>query len=337
MDKITVAIIDQNDYVFDKNNMENLRVELEKHLSIVDVEFEHMMELIVTTLGMTNESVGDTVVSYEDDKYVYQMCHLEKETDNKENINGLSKYLTYDHKEVNGKVVFIKSRINDSFVCVPDRVAFDDVYKCMIKHIKHIGLKVNSNDTIEKFEYYNNIFDELNLNRNDYKMCEIKLLGFNVNMLVHINGDYTEEHINRKATKIHGNNRILGQVILFTKTDNDELYDLDNELFNDLLKLSSGSLESRNLTAYDKISEDDEKNSQLQIINNRYCVLKRRLNVYKDQCNHCGTELNKNNHGCVCAGCYRVKYDSTECQRKDWNRHNTECLFNRNYLNIKSH
>ncbi len=73
--------------------------------------------------------------------------------------------------------------------------------------------------------------------------------------------------------------------------------------------------------------EDKEKEDKggLQVINNRYMIMDRRVGEVVVKCSYDGCELEGE---CVnvCKGCYRMKYHNRECQLRGWDNHKSDCL-----------
>ena len=336
---INLIIIKPNDFKFNKelyyNKYDKLKEDLEQYVEERSVAFNDMMETIINEIKLTPELVGETSVFYENSTNIYQMCHIGKEKDQQiipevdkklaEPFNSLASYLFGD--QINGTVILLNSKIGDDSRCNPDDITIDDFTKILHSKFIHNGIyiPVDSTSSVSQYDYFTHPLEYYTNDEKDYlkyKLVELDFMGFSLAFFIET--DPTNKKVNKRATRIMGKQAIFGDVVMLTKTTH-EFHDLDLILFNKILKLSYGSMATRELLTSEK--ENVVKDGELPIVTNRYCVLEKRYNEYKKKCNNCQEEIIEDK--LICGGCYRAIYHNTECQKNDWNSHKLECLYNK--------
>lgn len=354
MDNYQVAIIKPNSITVDAKKMgesftrEFIKNEISSHVIFHSVDTKDMMNLVYDTIKMTDKLIGNTSICYEDDQYIYQLCHLslkdnqKKEVD--ENANGVSSYLVQGRFIVYGSSVLIRSKISDKGTCVTDTLDIDMIVDIIYKKLIHKAVKLSVDGVISDYTFYN---DPLENCSNDIitnsKYVEVHLLKFNLLMFLRLTFDDQPENsdldrVNKKATKLIGHSRVHGDVYIASKSTEHEYIDLDTDLLNKMLKLSGDSMTSRNLTEEEK--EEGELVDGLPKVINRHTIIKSRYSNYNYLC-PCGEckDINLNQEevpiqDCICTGCYRLKYRTTECQKRHWSSHKKECFYGKDSLNL---
>jgi len=342
MKKYNIAIINKHNidlnllakYDLKTDDIKNL---LDNYIRIDEVEEEEIMTVVVNEIGLINNlsCIGSTKIISEDNKYVYQMCYFDKsnilnkdkEENKEDDLNITSSLLTIDKTKVYGNTVIIKSKIKEDKLCELDNLTKEDIYKIIYTKIIHKGVILRTNKETEEYTYINFPLERFNENVvKNYRWVEIPFLKFNLVMFVQTNPEPDE--INKNATKLYGYGKVYGDCVLVSKSSQEEYIDLDLNLFNKFLTLSENTLE------YRKLNEDEQldgiKKNNLPQVQNRYCILEKRISEYKNKCNYCNNNINKIYR---CTGCYRLKYDSDECQKKDWDKHSSECLYREKPIN----
>lgn len=306
-------------------NHEKLKYDLSEYIELKEIDFEDMMDVIVTETGLTPELVGDTQTCYETLEYVYQICFVgydNNDCKNKE-LNRLSTYLNGD--SIYGPAILINSKISESYTCVPANVTIDDLINILYSKFVHKGIFIpnDETDSIVEYEYLNHPLEYLEKEEKcymKYKLFETTFLGFHLGFF----GELNSLSVNKRATRLIGNQKLFGNVVLLNKLPH-EFQDIDKELYKKLSDLSYGLLKQRELTNSE--NREGEKINNLPVNMNRYCVLNNRYLNYKKMCDGCGGELSTNK--LLCTGCFRMRYHSQDCQKEHWNKHSIDCLYNK--------
>ena len=108
----------------------------------------------------------------------------------------------------------------------------------------------------------------------------------------------------------------------------DLYHDLTADLYNKLNDLSYGPMERRQLT-------EDEATvrtiNDLPLALNKYIILNDRHKQFGYTCECCHTPIINNRM--ICGGCYRIVYDSQNCQTEHWAIHKKDCLHDKEQIN----
>lgn len=327
MDNINIAIVKKNDFIITDEDTKKLTLNeikqkiidsVEENVIIQSIPSSDLMKTIIGTLKMDNNVVAETHTCHENSDNIFQLCHLP--THKKEDINGLSSYLTIDSYAITGDTILLNSKINDNKTCSIETLCFDDVVNIIYNNIVHTGLKVSVDGVIEEYIYFNNpLYLEKNLD--NYGFIEFSIFNF---FLVALIEKYpTIDKRNKSMTCLVGNKIINGDVVLVLKLKESIYGNLNKNTFKKLLLLSHNKMTFRDLLDNEK--QTKEKINGLPQIINKSIIIKERLKDYKKTCNSCNKEL-ENIY--TCSSCNRCRYDSKECQIKDWNTHKDECLYN---------
>lgn len=337
---ITVLTIKSNKFVFDRNkyynNLSQLKHDIQEYVNIIEIDPSDLMETIITEIGLTPELIGSSPVCEETATNVYQLCYAgEKDqvldkTKNIINPNYIANYLTNDSVENN--CVFLNSKIGDTKICEHDSVDMDILVKILYSKFIHVGVVIKTDMAcpVTEFiygghpiEYYKTTdYDE-----NKYKIIEFDFISFAMCAVIDLQPE--NNVINKRFTRIYGQEIIYGDVLLITKLP-DAYQDLPLDLYEKINTLSFGPIINRSLSEDEK--KDPEKINELQIVSNKYCVINERINSmkknYEHECsyNNC-TKITSKLHTCI--SCYRVKYHDKECQIADWDNHKLECFYDK--------
>jgi hypothetical protein len=332
MDSFKIAIIKPNNVVL--NHLVNIIDVIKNYVELVEVNSETMMETVVDTIKLNTELMGSTTICKEDDKFVYQLCHLnmaENEgTNNEEDFNAIGSYLVMGNKKIYGSCVLICSSILNSGLCSTSNVTFENIINILSTKIIHCGIMVSVDNTVEDIHFINDPMENYSDDQiKNYKWMEVSILKFN--LLVFIQSVPTKDIINKKGTRLVGTYRVHGDIIVVSKSSEDEYIDIDKKLFNDILSVCGGPLSSRTLKEDEKM--DGERIDNLPVVQNRFCLLKKRLALYnQNRCDNCSEIYDNNNN--ICTGCYRLSYHNEQCQKNGWESHKLDCTFNKQQINI---
>lgn len=329
-ESVTLITILPNNFQFNKeihiSDINLLENDISQYLQIKTIKFSDMMETIVNDIKLTPELLGETPVIHDSATNVYQICFVGTDkhpASNQDNVNNIAAYLTGER--VYGAVVFLNSKIGNNGLCSPEHSTVIDLMNILISKFIHKAVFVPSDTTQEiiEYSYYGHPLEYFKCDEseyNKYKSSEFELIGFG--LCIFVNNDQNEQ-INKRATCLIGNKKIYGDAIVLLKSP-EQYYDIGKELFNKLYKISHGPFKNRILKESEQ--KHGEKLNNLPIVMNKYCILESRYNNYKNECNYCKNELNKE---LTCTGCYRVKYHDEKCQKDDWDEHGKECLYSK--------
>lgn len=333
---ISIIVIKPNNFNFIKDkhyhNLENFTKDLEQYITIQSVPFENMMDEIVTNIEMINhpDLHGDTVVCYENEQNIYQVCFLIPETHpNKSvsNVNKIGEFLCGE--QMYGTCVVLNSKIGTDKTCSPDNIDVQTLSTILYKKFVHTGLFISCEDNkpVIEYEFIQSPFEyDNNINSTEYRYHDIELFGFTLSFFIKHNDNNI---INKRATKLLGEYKVNGDILLVTKSSF-EYQDLTKNIYNKLIKLSEGPFSKRKLK--DDEQDTDKKINNLPVALNKHIILDNRYKQYKDVCHSCSQPF-EDNKFLVCTGCYRLKYHNIECQQSDWSNHKKECLINKKCIN----
>jgi hypothetical protein len=314
MSNINIAIINPNSYHYQHKHLDINKIykDLEKLIIYRAVDSCHLMDEIYSTLKMKPNYLGDTDTVYENDEEMVQMCYLSLENNNEaedlDQINSLGSLFL--QKKVFGTVIILYSKINQQdYKCYSENI--DNHILASIYYAKHVHVGIYTlNNNISEYGYFTSPLQHKSLKKDDqYMVTKFNIFNFYLNAFYKKESD---EPVNKIASRIIGK-KVFGPVIFCAKCSETEYIDLDENLFMELYRKSCGPLKRR------IVENPKYVDHQLQKINNGYCILK--VTKEHDECNHCKKTTNLS----ICTGCYRVYYDSKECQQKDRCFHKDEC------------
>ncbi len=337
-----VAIIKQNDFLInpkelgDKLTPNFIKEQIKEYIEIKEIfSTDEMMETVVLTIGLDDKLLGDTNTCYEDLDSIFQLCHLSMKTngldEDESKVNGISSYLVVGKQRIYGPTVLICSKIKEDGLCEQASFCLDDIVNIIYKKLKFTGIMVKSDGSENELQFYENPIEEcFEGDMENYAYVEVPLCKFNLVMFYKKPSTGVDQVLNKKATKLYGYNKIYGDVILTELRTENEFSSLDIETYKKLLIVSGGSMKERIITQEE--SREGEEIERLPIVINRYRILENRVLKYKEKCYNCKEEII--DKSLVCAGCFRVKYDSKDCQLKHWNEHKIDCHYKKESLNM---
>lgn len=329
----TLVTIKPNKFIFDRNkyfhNHELLKNDIMEYVEVVNYATDDFMATIVEQIGLTPDLIGSSPICHESHTNIYQICYTGQKPNDFEQVecdnpNMIANYLTNDN--INNSCVFINSKITNNLTCINDNATIDDLVNVLYSKYIHVGLFIGVDDNVTEFYYGDHPLEYYRLDtydENKYNIKEIEFISLGLCCVV----DLDDKRINRRMTRIMGNDHVYGDVLLILKSP-EQYHDLDMTLYDKIDMLSYGPLSGRVLTENEQ--KDVEKNNDLFVVNNKYCIIESRLmyNNYKYRCGYGGCKLDSGELNC-CMGCYKIKYHGKECQGGDWGNHKKDCLCNK--------
>ncbi len=339
----TIITIKRNNFVFDRtkyyNNLELLKNDISEFTKVLEVNTENLMETLISEIELTPELIGSSPICYETNTNIYQVCFSGEREQNLGqaqavgNENKIANYLVHD--TILSNCVFLNSKVSDMGICVNDNADMDTFVKILYSKFIHTGIKILANDSknVREFVYGDHPLEHYQIttyDENKYKILEFDFISLGLCAVIDQEEQVSEnKKINKIMTRLIGNQKIYGDVLLILKLPH-SYEELNMELFQKINILSFGIYESRKLTEDE--TKDTDKINELQIVNNKYCIIESRLkmsNIFNYYTNCANKKCTKNNLTTLnlCKGCFRVKYHDRECQMADWEQHKCECFF----------
>ena len=336
MTNFNIAVISTNNFNVDGNYMdkqeitEQLTNEIGNVINFQSSSDETMMEQIINVTNMTPELMGDTSLCTEDENYVIQLCHVSPDDNSGLALdnNGIGSYLVADNRKIYGNIVVMKFKITDDNTCINASLELSDIIDIIYKKFNHAGVFIDVNGNMTEFLFKETPLEYLHKNLHpNYKSMDVNLFG---NMLLMFAEIFPNDNkVNKVATRLAGNCIVNGNIIMATKGSDLLFSNLTKEYLEKLEKLCWGKFSDRKLKGLE--IKNREKQDKLPIVMNGYRVVEKRLMEHKKVCYGCDNEIK--NVSMVCTGCYRIAYDSIECQKNHWNEHAKECLMNKKPVN----
>lgn len=308
---------------------------IDQYISIhkTSLKNNELMNLIVDTIDITTDDIGDTIIVEESEDSVVQLCCKGQITDKpdevakqKDDPNYIASYLIRGNRSVYGRAVVLKSRITEDNTCIPDTINIDELHSILATKFIHKGIILKCNKDVKEFTFKVDPLEDYDKDKiSNYRWLEVPLFKFN--LIIHLQVNPDNDNINKNATRLAGNKIINGDVLITSKSTEHEYIDFDIDTYKKLIKISGGSLDDRNIKDIDK---DGEKIDNLPIVMHRYRVLKILTDKFKDICDYCKKDITV---GKVCTGCYRARYHDKICQMNHWDDHKNDCLHNKKSIN----
>lgn len=282
--------------------------DLDPYIEIKEIYEKDLLTEICETINLTSDKIGDTHIIYENLYNVVQLCYIDYQEDYPE-LNMLGSY--YANKKIYGSVLILNSIINKEYYCENDNITMTMLVNILNKKVIHVGIYC---DPIEIKEYtYSSPLENEDFCKNNKKCMVIHFNMFNFYFSAYYN-ESSINKVNKYASRFIGK-LVYGPVLIVSRASENEYIDLNKELFMEIIEKCGGELKRR------IVENPPYKNNELQKINNGYCILDQIK--YEKSCNYC-----KNmNDIILCSGCYRMYYCNTDCQKKDWKNHCTECSY----------
>ena len=162
MQKFNIAVIKPNNYIVTEVVPKNFELDyieetVEDFIEFITVDnTNNMMEIIVDKIQLTPDVMGHTTKCYEDDKYVYQLCHTvpEKSDEIASNINGVASHLGEGQLKIYGTCVLIKTKLLPNNTCESSNLTINDIIGVLQKKFVHKGVIVRTDESVDEFTYY---------------------------------------------------------------------------------------------------------------------------------------------------------------------------------------
>jgi hypothetical protein len=282
------------------------------------------MERLVTNIGLIHNPTlkATTITIKEDDKYIYQYCHLSMTENNlkeTEPVNMLASILHPNKEKVHGNVVLFKMEIQEDRTCLNFDFTKEDTIQIINEKFFPTGYLIKSNGDMISIMFKDHIMEIVD-EETKKKYCEYEIPLMKFNILAYFDKDATEPNV--KATRLAGNLKIAGDCYFTVKSTDNEFIPLEGALIEHLLLLAEGPLSKRELSE-EELEDVKKEEGSKPVVNNRYLLVKQRIELYKPRCDECFSFVSKKK---FCGKCHRVKYCDKKCQAKHWKAHKPDCL-----------
>lgn len=273
-----VAIVRPNDYsVTPDDSLETVTAKASPFVELTSVSATDMMALVVEVTNMTPETFGDTCVFNESATDVYQFCYMSNKDNNQaetRKYNGIATTLMADSEtKLYGSVVVIRSLINPDYTCQNGSVEMEQLMNHLYRSTHHLGVLLKADGGIEPYQFYKDPVHAVD-DPTQLTYTEEKMFGFHLYMFLWMDAD--ENNTNYNGSVLLGKRRLVGDVIV-TSIKNKTHYDqLTVEQVEQILKLATGPLDTRELTEEEQIRGKRNDEGLPYAINGHH-VLTRRL------------------------------------------------------------
>lgn len=323
---------------------EELLPKLESLAEFVTTTQNGLMETIANGIQLTPKLLARAVTCWEDGDSVYQLFFVSKEdqehfqksksgdgeevklTDEEEKsadrpLNQIGTLLMGKEQGVYGDVVLLKSEIQDDHFCRNGSVSLERLTELLHHRYYHQGVMIPSRGEMTQFEYQSFPLESLPQNdQQGYSCTEVEIFGLKL-FLYFLIGDHPSLKVNRRATRILGERKIMGPVYIINRISEHNYGDLDLEMAEQLSNAAYGPMKKRELEGEEL--EHGKRVDGLAKMVNPYRVLRIRGTNHQKHCDCCHSTEEKLTH---CSGCYRLRYHSRECQKDDWKTHKDDCI-----------
>ena len=283
-----ICIIDTNtlDYTSIDNNhdritQESLEEDIEDYVTSINInETDNNYELIMKildTIGATSEMTIYTTNVYEEENYIYQMCHLNAfvESDDTRYINknikalkknGIATILCDNTQNVYGKSIVLKYKINSDYSVTLNDLDFTDFLKVFINKKINKGVYISIDGELKEIEYIGNPLSWMfpfEKTRN-YRYYEKEIIGKIFMFFIEIKPSV--DKVNKFASSMY-NTPIKGNVYITVRNKIDDItitepvyYNISSDLIIKLKKL----MEDTNFSTDQELFYYDSKNKKYQ-------------------------------------------------------------------------
>jgi hypothetical protein len=215
----------------------------------------------VDIINMKNDDIGDTIICYKEEEYIYELFFVDKVSGNTNNICT---------KLANGKHIFdtailLKSKKNNEKY---ENVSITkyDVFILIKNILIHEGIIIDNYNKITIFNYFNNPLEWM-ANSDEYgnfRHYEIDMKNFILIIIIELKPSFND--INILASLINNTNVIKGKVILALRKVSNDMYDIDDNFIN----INNNVFNQILINMYNKNIINNNYNNELvnNIINN---------------------------------------------------------------------
>lgn len=226
---ITIGIISPNSIFYsDLSRNHSLTIskvedDIEDFIELKKIDKNDLVNQITVALG-PDSSFAHTSVVYEDEKYLYEMCHLESDDKTKKNVNNIAIHLAKCEFRIIGNAVLLKSRINveGPYDVVNDSITMNDIIGIYYKTLVHTGVKVLSDETCDEYKYMRNPIDLVQPNQME-NMRYYEVVIYNRIFQIWFDLKTTDRTVNRTATILNGKSPIYGPVYIGVRYKLDDI------------------------------------------------------------------------------------------------------------------
>ena len=283
-----ICIIDTNtieytsiDNNHDRITQELLEEDIEDYVTSINInETDNNYELIMKildTIGATSEMTIYTTNVYEEENYIYQMCHLNAfvESDDIRDINknikalkknGIANILCDNTQNVYGKSIVLKYKINSDYSVTLNDLDFTDFLKVFINKKINKGVYISIDGELKEIEYIGNPLSWMfpfEKTRN-YRYYEKEIIGKIFMFFIEIKPSV--DKVNKFASSMY-NTPIKGNVYITVRNKIDDItitepvyYNISSDLIIKLKKL----MEDTNFSTDQELFYYDNKNKKYQ-------------------------------------------------------------------------
>jgi len=283
-----ICIIDTNtleytsiDNTHDRITQESLEEDIEDYVTSINInETDNNYELIMKildTIGATSEMTIYTTNVYEEENYIYQMCHLnafvesDDTCDINKNIkalkkNGIANILCDNTQNVYGKSIILKYKINSDYSVILNDLDFTDFLKVFTNKKINKGVYISVDGELKEIEYIGNPLSWMFPfeKTKNYRYYEKEIIGKIFMFFIEIKPSV--DKVNKFASSMY-NTPIKGNVYITVRNKIDDIsitepvyYNISSDLINKLKKL----MEDTNFSTDQELFYYDNKNKKYQ-------------------------------------------------------------------------
>lgn len=334
METFNIAIIKPNEISiddFDLNTTPNDLMFLKDHIEILNVESnDFLVERIAESIGLVQGIICDSVIVKEGCSDVFQMFSLPENCfkilnkDETKKQNSIASLLNRNWEVVFDYAVVVMFGIKDNGTAKNLSITADDVINLLHQKIFKRAIKVFVDGSTQIITFKHDPRESI---EKEMGVLEVDVYGFYFNV---IHNKSSNDGLNKNIARLIGMGKLNGDCIVSLKTTENEYIDFNPDDYKVLMVICSNVVaepepeKTVGKTPFDIEYEETDKIDGIPVIKNRYISLKKRFEEFKDVCRGCNKEFKGNSM--VCAGCYRTKYCSRNCQKKQWIFHKKECF-----------
>lgn len=316
--QFNIAFIPPNNCCYKNNdndiNLTAIKALISEFITFVETDHHNLMDKICSIIKLTPNYVGDTDIVYETCDNLVQICYLSLENnnlqENEDDFNMLASI--FAAKKIYGNAIILNARIDSTtYKCSDLTITLDELVDIFYKKYVHKGIYCAHNGEIKEFNYNFSPLEYLKLpeGNNEYSIVEFNSFNFYFSAYFKTK---SSDPVNKVASRLLCK-KVFGDVIFGMITTEHENLDFSRVLFMEFYAKSTGPISKR------VVSKKEDEDRDIIPVNNGYCIIKGISD--KHVCNACG----KCDNLTICTGCYRVFYDTKECQASDWQAHKKEC------------
>lgn len=361
---MNIAIIKQNNILFDdlekyvlpllyikhsKDTRTQIKQEIynyiwsiiEQYISFINIENEEDFYEIMCSEVQENFADHDpsectyyTEGSYSTPKRFYELVYwkpswkdYQNSTCNTSIINNIGCLFSLSHSVIENSCVIIANEYDLSATKYVKQTSItkNNIIKIICRRYFHSAVLIGETSLVKY--YYQNLqyLVSIIFNTED-KIDTIPFSHLKYNLVYYFK-QYATKYINQIATRINGEHRIYGDVLVIHEMDDDIYTNITIHEMKRLNVLSYGSSKDRELNETEMFTIPDYQIDGEHKVPfwSRYIVSNNRMTIWQQNKNKCIGCDNKCIDLC-CNKCYRVNYCSMACQEADYENHKEECI-----------